>query len=192
VRAVFTTRGAVLKSWQLKKYRDDSGRRYEIVAGHAPADAPLPFTLATDDAAVSALLAAARSPCARAARGGGGRRVRLRTRRRERAEGLSRSTAEAVRRSTSRARVTRDGQPLPATLRWGPALGSGITIKSRTYNPPPQPIFSRTARSRASRRTRSPRSPCRKGASGSPASTITTSSPRVVKPRAPCASSTRP
>src|SRR5687768_17543984 len=46
VHAVFTTRGAVLKSWKLKKYRDSQGRPYEIIAGHAPADSPLPFTLA--------------------------------------------------------------------------------------------------------------------------------------------------
>ena len=37
--------------------------------------------------------------------------------------------------------MTRGGQPLPVTLRWGPALGSGIVVKSRTYNPPPQPMF---------------------------------------------------
>src|SRR5206468_10301333 len=39
------------------------------------------------------------------------------------------------------ASVTRGGQPLPVILRWGPALGSGITVKSRTYNPPPEPLF---------------------------------------------------
>jgi hypothetical protein len=61
VRAVFTTRGAVLKSWQLRKYRDDQQQPYEVVAGHAPPDAPLPFTMVTDEAAVSALLAAASS-----------------------------------------------------------------------------------------------------------------------------------
>src|SRR5438045_2588446 len=43
VHAVFSTRGAVLKNWQLKKYRDDAGRPLELIAGHAPADAPLPF-----------------------------------------------------------------------------------------------------------------------------------------------------
>src|SRR5215203_284459 len=59
VRAVFTTRGAVLKSWQLKKYRDDHGQPYELIAGHLPADAPLPFAFAVDDAAVSATLASA-------------------------------------------------------------------------------------------------------------------------------------
>ena len=50
MHAVFTTRGAVLKSWQLKKYRDDQSQPLEMIAGHAPADSPLPFTLAVDDA----------------------------------------------------------------------------------------------------------------------------------------------
>ena len=43
--------------------------------------------------------------------------------------------------SSSRAALTKDGQPQPTTLRWGPALGSGIVVKSRTYNPPPQPLY---------------------------------------------------
>ena len=49
VHAVFTTRGAVLKSWKLKKYRDEQKQPLEMIAGHAPADSPLPFTLAVDD-----------------------------------------------------------------------------------------------------------------------------------------------
>src|SRR5436190_2728041 len=59
VHGVFTTRGAVLKSWKLKKYRDEQEQPLEMIAGHAPADSPLPFTLAVDDPAVSAKLAAA-------------------------------------------------------------------------------------------------------------------------------------
>src|SRR5262245_63965296 len=43
VHAVFSTRGAVIKSWQLKRYHDDHGRPLEMVAGHAPADSALPF-----------------------------------------------------------------------------------------------------------------------------------------------------
>src|ERR687890_186515 len=49
VRVVFTTRGAVVKSWKLKKYRDSAGQPYDMVAGHAPPDSPLPMTLAVDD-----------------------------------------------------------------------------------------------------------------------------------------------
>ena len=59
VHGVFTSRGAVIRSWKLKKYHDDQKRPYEMVAGHAPSDAPLPLTLATDDSAISALLASA-------------------------------------------------------------------------------------------------------------------------------------
>ena len=44
---------------------------------------------------------------------------------------------------TVSATVTKNGQPQPTTLRWGPALGSGIVVKSRTYNPPPQPVIYR-------------------------------------------------
>src|SRR5215472_12512767 len=59
VRAVFTTRGAVLQSWELKKFHDEHGRPLEMVAGHAPAGEPLPFTIAADDSALSARLASA-------------------------------------------------------------------------------------------------------------------------------------
>jgi YidC/Oxa1 family membrane protein insertase len=46
------------------------------------------------------------------------------------------------------ASLARNGEALPVTLRWGPALGSGFTVKSRTYNPPPQPIFYRDGKVR--------------------------------------------
>src|SRR5688572_22033916 len=59
VRAVFTTRRAAIKSWKLKKYRDSAGQPYDIVAGHPPADAPLPLTLAVDDQSLARTLAAA-------------------------------------------------------------------------------------------------------------------------------------
>src|SRR5262249_33312150 len=59
VHAVFTARGPVLKSWGLKKSHDGHARSRELAAGHAPADEPLPFTIAADDPALSARLAAA-------------------------------------------------------------------------------------------------------------------------------------
>jgi YidC/Oxa1 family membrane protein insertase len=147
VHAVFTTRAGALKSWRLKNYRDPAGEPLDLVATHAPASAPLPFTLASDDAAVSARLAS----------------------------GIYRPSATSltVQRATSTLRfdyedpgglaahktftfsadqpytidlavaVTRNGQPVPTTVEWGPAIGSGIVLKSRTYNPPPQPVFTR-------------------------------------------------
>ena len=141
VRGVFTTRGAVLKSWQLKKYRDDHGRPYELVAGHAPADSPLPLTLAVDDAGLSTTLATA--PFSASESGSG---ASWQVQFDYDANGVRAQKRIAIESSKPyvlnvTVSVTRDGQALPATLKWGPALGSGITIKSRSYNPPPQPIY---------------------------------------------------
>ena len=145
VRAVFTTRGAAVKSWQLKKYRDSSGRPYEMVAGHAPADAPLPLSLGVDDPALAATLAAA--PFVVAAESGDGSRgwqarldydaagVRV--------QKTFSITADKPYVVNVSATVTRDGQPVATTIVWGPALGRGITPKASysTYSPPIQPIF---------------------------------------------------
>jgi YidC/Oxa1 family membrane protein insertase len=72
VHAVFSTRGAALKSWKLKRYLDDKGQPLELVPTDLPATADVtiqgqprsvpvvrPFTLGTDDAAISATLATA-------------------------------------------------------------------------------------------------------------------------------------
>jgi YidC/Oxa1 family membrane protein insertase len=146
VRAVFTTRGAVIKSWQLKKYKDNSGRPYEVVAGHAPADAPLPLTLAVDDAALAAVLAAASYTVKSEATDAAGWRAQFEYA--DAASGLRAEKAFSIAADkpyvvSVTAKVTRNDQPVPATLRWGPALGSGIAPASSyaTYSPPVQPIF---------------------------------------------------
>ena len=59
VRAVFSTRGAVLKSWRLKNYLDAGGHPLELVPQDTPADQPRPFTLVVDDGAVTSTLARA-------------------------------------------------------------------------------------------------------------------------------------
>jgi YidC/Oxa1 family membrane protein insertase len=60
VRAVFTTEGATLKSWRLKKYYDARGEPLELVPEGMPEKQPRPFTLATDQDAVSAVLLTAK------------------------------------------------------------------------------------------------------------------------------------
>ena len=147
VRAVFTTRGAVIKSWQLKKYRDSAGNPYEFVAGHAPADAALPLTLGVDDAALAATLASAPFTVAsESGNGSSGWQARFEYN----AGGIA--AQKTVSLTPDRpylvqvtATVTRDGQPVPTVVRWGPALGRGITPKASyaTYNPPIQPIYYR-------------------------------------------------
>lgn len=145
VRAVFTTRGAAVKSWQLKNYRDNIGRPYEMVAGHAPPDAPLPLTVGVDDPALSATLATAPFVVAtETGDGKGGWQARF-----DYAAGNLRAqktfsiAADKPYVVSVAATVTRDGQPLPTSIRWGPALGRGIAPKASyaTYSPPIQPIF---------------------------------------------------
>ncbi len=41
---VFTNRGAVVKSWVLKKYKDSAGKPLEVI-GNSTSDVPLPFSL---------------------------------------------------------------------------------------------------------------------------------------------------
>ena len=143
VHAVFTTRGAVLKSWKLKKYRDDHGQPLEMIAGHAPADSPLPFTLGTDDAALSSKLAAGAYTLGpqTSATGNWQAQFDYADEAGVRARKTFAIAAAKPYVINVTASLTVNDQPVPATLRWGPALGSGITLKSRTYNPPPQPIF---------------------------------------------------
>jgi len=141
VRGVFSTRGGVLKSWQLKKYRDDHGQPYELVAGHAPADSALPLTLAVDDAGLSATLATAPFTASESASGTSSQvqfNYDANGTRAQKTISIDASKPYVLNVTTS---VTRDGQAVPVTLKWGPALGSGITVKSRSYNPPPQPIY---------------------------------------------------
>lgn len=147
VRAVFTTRGAALKSWRLKKYHDAAGEPLELVATHAPAGTPWPFTLATDDGAVSTMLASAPfTPSADALSIDAG----TRTLQFDFKDGNGIEARKAFTFAADRpysievtAEVQRAGQGLPVTVAWGPAIGSGIVQKSRMYNPASQPVFYR-------------------------------------------------
>ena len=145
VHAVFTTRGAVVKSWQLKRFRDAQDQPYEMLAGHMPPGSPLPFTLGADDPALEARLATAPFKVSAQTGADGAWKAQF-----DYDDGAGLHAQKIFSIAPDRpylvivtASLTRNGQPLPVILKWGPALGSGITVKSRVYNPPPQPIFSR-------------------------------------------------
>jgi YidC/Oxa1 family membrane protein insertase len=53
LRAVFTNRGAALKSWRLNGYKDKAGKPVDLVPQTLP-DAPKPFQIETGDAALDA------------------------------------------------------------------------------------------------------------------------------------------
>lgn len=58
VRAVFSTEGATLRSWTLKRYLED-GKPLELVPVEIPDSFPRPFTLSTNDETLSRTLARA-------------------------------------------------------------------------------------------------------------------------------------
>ncbi len=145
VRAVFTTRGGALKSWRLKKYHDAAGQPLELVASHPPAGAPLPFTLATDDDLVSTALASGEFTTSADAVNvdSGTRTLQFEFKNAAGIEARKSFTFDAQHPYSIgvTADVKREGQALPVTIEWGPAIGSGIVQKSGTYNPASQPVF---------------------------------------------------
>jgi YidC/Oxa1 family membrane protein insertase len=146
VRASFSSRGGVLKSWRLKQYADEAGRPLELVPQAVPPGTPRPFSLRFDDPAVmSRLDTALFKPSAdsvqvttpatlvfeyRDASGLDARKVFSFSPEHPYVIGFS-------------ATISRGDAAVVPTVQWGPALGSGVVASTRTYNPPPQPIFFR-------------------------------------------------
>ena len=126
-RAVFSNRGAVLRSWQLKHYLDD-GVPVELVPGDLPEAEPWPFALLFDDPAVSQAVEAALFQPSRAELSIAGGSESLRFEYGD-ASGLSvvkefTFEPEASPYFVAVSVEARLGDtPLQPTLRWGPALG---------------------------------------------------------------------
>jgi YidC/Oxa1 family membrane protein insertase len=131
VMAVFTNRGARLKSWRLKHYRDAAGVPQELIeqALAIPTAAgtvdrqPLPFTLKVPDAAVTDQINQAIYAVTRAADAPNALRFEYRD-----TSGL-RVTKQfdldpASYVLTFRAAVAQQDRPLPATIQWGPSGGA--------------------------------------------------------------------
>ena len=59
VSAVFTTKGAALKSWKLKRYFDHARQSLELIPQNIPDPFPRPFSVAVDDPNVSGVLRSA-------------------------------------------------------------------------------------------------------------------------------------
>jgi YidC/Oxa1 family membrane protein insertase len=147
VMAVFTTRGGALKSWRLKKYKDASHQPLELIPPNVPAGTLRPFTLSVQDSAAAATLAQALfKPSASEVRVTSAP-VSL-TFDYQDASGLTAHKEFSFAPGSPyvigfSATVTQGDRELVPTVHWGPALGSGVVASSRTYNPPPQPIFYR-------------------------------------------------
>jgi YidC/Oxa1 family membrane protein insertase len=145
VRAVFSTRGGVLKSWRLKRYSTGTGAPLDLIPEKAPADSVRPFTLTVDDAAVTATMAQALfKPSAdqvNAAAGPSSLVFEYRD-----AGGLSARkefnfTPDRPYQLLFTAQVSNGSGTLNPTVVWGPALGTGEVSSGLTYSPSPQPIY---------------------------------------------------
>ena len=147
VTAVFTTRGGALKSWRLKKYQDEAHGPLELVPQAVPAGTVRPFTIAVQDRAVSTTLAQALfKPSATAVRATSAPATL--TFDYQDASGLAAHKEFSFTPGSPyvinfSATVSQAGKEIVPVVQWGPALGSGVVASSRTYNPPPQPIFYR-------------------------------------------------
>jgi YidC/Oxa1 family membrane protein insertase len=146
VKAVFSTRGGTLKSWRLKNYHDGTGAPLELVPQNVPG-APKPFTLEVDDATVSATLREALFKPDRDAITLGSGDETLSFEYRDAAGVVARKTfgfsgaQPYIIRFT--AEVSQNGQVQQPSVRWGPALGTGVVSGGMSYAPAPQPIFYR-------------------------------------------------
>jgi YidC/Oxa1 family membrane protein insertase len=146
VRAVFTTRGGVLKSWRLKNYQDGLGHPLELVPQNLPG-AVKPFTLELEDPVTTARLREALFKPNQTAITAGSSPATLVFEYQD-ASGLSARKEFSflpaqpyVIRFT--ANIAQNGNALSPSVEWGPALGTGIVSGGMNYAPAPQPIFYR-------------------------------------------------
>jgi YidC/Oxa1 family membrane protein insertase len=145
VRAVFSTRGAVLTSWRLKKYFGEDGLPLDLVPARVPAGSERPFALAVDDSAVTSTLSQALfKPSSESLSTGSGPGTLVFEY--SDASGLTARkqfsfSPDQPYLITFSADVQLAGKPLNPVVRWGPALGTGVVSSGLTYSPSPQPIF---------------------------------------------------
>jgi YidC/Oxa1 family membrane protein insertase len=145
VRAVFTTRGAVVKSWQLKRYKASNGGPLELIPDKAPQPTPRPFTLKVDDPAITTTMGQALfKPSADSLDTGRGE-TSLTFEYRD-ASGLTvrkefSFTADRPYQVFFTADVKNAAGTMNPTVVWGPSLGSGEIPGGMAYSPAPQPIY---------------------------------------------------
>jgi YidC/Oxa1 family membrane protein insertase len=146
VRAVFTTRGATLKSWRLKFYRDSDGSPLELVPQNIPG-ARRPFTLEIDDEATAGKLREALFKPDKDSLTLGSETAAMVFEYRDAAGLIARKEFGFSPAQPYMIRFTADvsvnGAQLSPSVRWGPALGTGVVQGGMTYAPAPQPIFYR-------------------------------------------------
>jgi YidC/Oxa1 family membrane protein insertase len=131
IRAVFTSAGATLKSWTLKRY-PEGGAPLEFVPRDLPPGTPRPFTLATNDAGLSTTLATALFKPSAGSLTLGSAPGQLSFQYSDQSGLNARKTFYFQPEGKAyvlkvEASVDVSGASRPVTLAWGPALGLGYT-----------------------------------------------------------------
>jgi YidC/Oxa1 family membrane protein insertase len=141
VLAVFSNRGARLKSWRLKGYQDGKREPLELITQTLPPGQPLPFSLRVDDKAVtdslnSALYAVSGAPSSPETVQVAPVRLKF--------EYQDTSGVHAIKEFdlepssfvlTLRANVTAGDRALTPTVQWGPALGDSEMVSRFAQKP---------------------------------------------------------
>ncbi len=146
VEATFSNRGATLKSWKLRHYKDGTGGNLELIPVNIQGSVR-PFTLDFNDKAATAKLRDALFKVDQTTLNVGTTPATLAFEYRD-ADGLvarkefsfSASQPYVIRFSAD---VRAGETPLLPTIKWGPALGTGVISGGMIYAPAPQPIFYR-------------------------------------------------
>jgi len=154
VRAVFTNRGARIKQWLLKTYRDDAGQPVNLVPSDQPPDQPLPFSLRIDEGGLTPTLnnALYRVVTNEGDKGDAAVKASLLVFEFEDASGLKvrkefRLDPESYVITFSVSERQGDGTPLNPFVQWGPGLGDvgatsgGGSFFTGNYVQPPQAIL---------------------------------------------------
>ena len=136
VIAVFTNRGARLKSWRLKHFLDQKKEPLELIASEIAGNQPLPFSLRVPDEAASATLNVALYSVTGVPTGSNetAAPADLRFEYRDNA-GLHAIKEFHLDASpymvTFHASVTQGERPLAPVIQWGPAVGDSVAEVSR-------------------------------------------------------------
>ena len=142
VRAVFSTKGGVLRQWTLKRY-SENGHPLDLVPHTLPAGSALPFSLSLDDRSASAVLDAALFKPTQKTENG----VTTLTLEYRDAAGLNARKSFALAPNSFSMSfsvlVEQGGRALNPTINLGPALGSGRNPGGSSAYTLPRAIFSR-------------------------------------------------
>lgn len=152
VRAVFTTQGAVLKSWELKHHLDSHGLPLDLVPVHVPASFARPFTVATDDAALTTALSVANYTASAGNLSLGGTPGVLNFDYRDAATGLNvhksfqfQPKGQAFLLNVEAA-VDVAGAAKPVTIQMGPSVGLGYNEQGSRFGYPNQAVHEKAGK----------------------------------------------